>query len=815
MDALAYTVGRNVVFGPGQYAPQSHSGKHLLAHELSHVLQQSNGTNADSVVQRKSARVAGCGLLNLGASILDIGSAAHVQIQGFLAAQGVQREFEIPRATKMNLGWGCRSLGTPFGAADLARRSGLGFDLGEIKPVTMAGRARAKLEVGHYRRRAIQSLQRLFKFGTCGPRPAGPDDLGFELNGLTPASGFSLLSGVLSGDQTIGPFSGDPSLTLKAKEVSPGAVCYWCTKDSSQKSQKPKPKGPSVGFGVSIGGSASGAYNAGVGVAILSDSTAYGTAGAGISYKSDSKAAAAAGAGASVESDSTAAGAVGAGVTKDTQSVGVGVAGAGASKGSMSAGAGAAAAGTSQDTASAGAGVASKGSVKDSAIAGAGASGSGKLEGVQGAGTGSPGKPVDVKDVQGGGKSATPATPGPDTKTGTQQPGVSGTGTGTGAGQSPAGKGDQAHPGASAHPGTSAHPGSQGAGSKEGTEKGAASGDTGAGGTESGTAGAKDASEGAAAKGAQGAKEAGPDPGSGSDSTTAGAGAGKDAAGGGVAKVAGGLGVAPVAGSAASDADRQRAEQEAARVAALLANASAAQVTLFRSLAQSSPDGRFVVPASQWVDTMMKATQGLTEEDIKYLQSLNWTPAHITPEELHKKILAVLKTKKPPTSASDPSKGGGGDKDKHKADAGKGHSGGAGAAAKEPRTEGQGTGKGAKHGQLSDLVTAHKYAGKVTNVDQTGFHVQPSSQITMRTKKGARVTLEVRWYEGQAMKRAMVEYEIMADPMLETDPNSKKQLWRFKLESANTEPLLLSPEGGANPTLLPPRAPAFYDIPKK
>ena len=40
LNALAYTVGRDVVFGPEQYAPQTASGRRLLAHELTHVLQQ-------------------------------------------------------------------------------------------------------------------------------------------------------------------------------------------------------------------------------------------------------------------------------------------------------------------------------------------------------------------------------------------------------------------------------------------------------------------------------------------------------------------------------------------------------------------------------------------------------------------------------------------------------------------------------------------------------------------------------------------------------------------------------------------------------
>jgi hypothetical protein len=40
VNALAYTVGRDVVFGAGLYAPATESGRTLLSHELAHVVQQ-------------------------------------------------------------------------------------------------------------------------------------------------------------------------------------------------------------------------------------------------------------------------------------------------------------------------------------------------------------------------------------------------------------------------------------------------------------------------------------------------------------------------------------------------------------------------------------------------------------------------------------------------------------------------------------------------------------------------------------------------------------------------------------------------------
>jgi Domain of unknown function (DUF4157) len=40
VSARAFTIGRDVVFGAGQYAPGTRVGQHLLAHELTHVVQQ-------------------------------------------------------------------------------------------------------------------------------------------------------------------------------------------------------------------------------------------------------------------------------------------------------------------------------------------------------------------------------------------------------------------------------------------------------------------------------------------------------------------------------------------------------------------------------------------------------------------------------------------------------------------------------------------------------------------------------------------------------------------------------------------------------
>ena len=98
VNARAYTAGKNVVFAAGQYAPQSHAGQRLLAHELVHVVQQRNGVVSPSSLQRFPDEPAGgCGLCY--GDILfgrrgpaNAGIAAHKAIQNELAPHGIDAE---------------------------------------------------------------------------------------------------------------------------------------------------------------------------------------------------------------------------------------------------------------------------------------------------------------------------------------------------------------------------------------------------------------------------------------------------------------------------------------------------------------------------------------------------------------------------------------------------------------------------------------------------------------------------------------------------------------------------------------------------
>jgi hypothetical protein len=54
INARAFTVGRDIAFGAGQYAPHSHDGRQLLAHELTHVVQQGAASTLTQTVQRQA-----------------------------------------------------------------------------------------------------------------------------------------------------------------------------------------------------------------------------------------------------------------------------------------------------------------------------------------------------------------------------------------------------------------------------------------------------------------------------------------------------------------------------------------------------------------------------------------------------------------------------------------------------------------------------------------------------------------------------------------------------------------------------------------
>lgn len=87
LRARAFTVGRDVYFGAGQYSPSTDGGRHLLAHELAHVVQQRG--SAPSGDHRSLEREAhGEGARAAGGARADVrGSAPAGTVQGFEAEE--------------------------------------------------------------------------------------------------------------------------------------------------------------------------------------------------------------------------------------------------------------------------------------------------------------------------------------------------------------------------------------------------------------------------------------------------------------------------------------------------------------------------------------------------------------------------------------------------------------------------------------------------------------------------------------------------------------------------------------------------------
>lgn len=67
VNAHAYTVGHDIMFGAGQYAPNTARGRQVLAHELTHVVQQGGGL-ADGKIGARLQRLSFSDVLEEGAS---------------------------------------------------------------------------------------------------------------------------------------------------------------------------------------------------------------------------------------------------------------------------------------------------------------------------------------------------------------------------------------------------------------------------------------------------------------------------------------------------------------------------------------------------------------------------------------------------------------------------------------------------------------------------------------------------------------------------------------------------------------------------
>lgn len=105
VNAHAFTLGGNIVFGSGKYAPQTDAGRRLLAHELTHVLQQGDSSE-QGLVQRIPASYDVAEqkkLIEEGIRDRDIGKIKDVESNAFALASDDQAIDLI--MVVLNQGW--------------------------------------------------------------------------------------------------------------------------------------------------------------------------------------------------------------------------------------------------------------------------------------------------------------------------------------------------------------------------------------------------------------------------------------------------------------------------------------------------------------------------------------------------------------------------------------------------------------------------------------------------------------------------------------------------------------------------------------
>jgi hypothetical protein len=116
ISALAYTAGTDVFFAPGQYRPDTDAGRHLLAHELTHVIQQGGGAattqtqtqltvgEPDDRYEREADQVADAVMAHGGAPSITPLAWAPLQRKKFVTGSFIGAG-KRPRTMKVPLAW--------------------------------------------------------------------------------------------------------------------------------------------------------------------------------------------------------------------------------------------------------------------------------------------------------------------------------------------------------------------------------------------------------------------------------------------------------------------------------------------------------------------------------------------------------------------------------------------------------------------------------------------------------------------------------------------------------------------------------------
>ena len=239
LQARAFTLGNTIAFANGEFQPGTFEGQGLLAHELTHTVQQGGPSQdgpvrtasdqGETVIQRVThgpSTPTNCHNWKIPLPPWTAGSLAHLQAAFFFAtnpgaAGRVLPEVIMPRGTKIMMGVPSPPASTPPGFMDLIGVGPGQVQIGEIKSTASA--ALATPQATHYLTRHVEWLSR-------APFTSGLD-LAYSavLGGAPTGSLMSGLASVTGSGRAIGPFIGDPLKTFWLEADASGAIVYWCT----------------------------------------------------------------------------------------------------------------------------------------------------------------------------------------------------------------------------------------------------------------------------------------------------------------------------------------------------------------------------------------------------------------------------------------------------------------------------------------------------------------------------------------------------------------------------------------------------------
>lgn len=202
VGALAYTVGSDVVFASGKYSPDTLEGRHLLAHELTHVVQQG------------SSPAAGSSLLDQSLSISepeDPSEKEAEEVSALVSSSDVKSQASVGGSSAGSLTAGELSVSDPSDTAEIAAEQMVNEVMAgsgaEVSAQSGMPRASLQREEGDDSGEIIDTLKDIFSAGHTGLEIAGegegimgvPGGLAAGLSPLAIASGASDIYSAVTG----------------------------------------------------------------------------------------------------------------------------------------------------------------------------------------------------------------------------------------------------------------------------------------------------------------------------------------------------------------------------------------------------------------------------------------------------------------------------------------------------------------------------------------------------------------------------------------------------------------------------------------